>query len=170
MEWLARIHCTGRIIVCFKSILKIYLKIYWIFTEAVAIKFYLYIDFSHGNCFYTGLTSRFPFSGCFCICVVTSYIKCYVMLCYAMLHSHVKEGVQKGALFFVVASFKSLQLWLQVCNKIIVSGSQKSLSKNLYPLYDCRCHRFCFLFLMYVTQCLKFEEHCSWVGLLVNKR
>ena len=29
---------------------------------------------SQGNCFYTGLTSRFPYSGCFCICVEASWI------------------------------------------------------------------------------------------------
>ena len=29
---------------------------------------------SQGNCFYTGLTPRFPYSGCFCICVEASWI------------------------------------------------------------------------------------------------
>ena len=29
------------------------------------------LTIAKGNCFYTGLTSRFPFSGCFYICVVT---------------------------------------------------------------------------------------------------
>ena len=37
---------------------------------------------SQGNCFYTGVISRFPYSECFCICscVHPPELKCYVKL------------------------------------------------------------------------------------------
>ena len=73
----------------FKSRLKIYLNIYWISSDRILsssrnFKIFLQV-FSQRNCFWTGLTSRFPSSECFCICVKASWIKCYVMLCYVML-------------------------------------------------------------------------------------
>ena len=72
--------------------LRVDLKFSWIFIESVAIEFYLvleilkyFVSFSLGKLFYTGLTSRFPYSGCFCICGEASWIKCYFMLRYVTL-------------------------------------------------------------------------------------